>query len=227
VGSPEKPFPFYFSQCGVGRLGSVRAFSESAEGGKVGPGSKLMLEAKPLANFPIEEPAGATSVEELFRDHNDNLLRFLRARLRSDADAREAAQEAYVRLLQLDRPDQPSFMRAYLFKVASNVAADIMRRRAVRSRSAMEMADRAVAAEGPDQERSLVAKEQLRIATQAIQALPPKCREAFIMSRHEGCSTVQIGERLNVSDRMVRLYLVRALEHVEAALQNSNSQERR
>ncbi len=155
-------------------------------------------------------------IDNLFRDHNDALVRFLRARLNSDADAKEAAQEAYVRLLQLDQPDQPSFLKAYLFKVASNVAADMIRQRRTRKHSdEINENDHAAPAH---QERALSAKQQLAAVQRALDELPPKCREAFVLSRHEGFSTVEIAARLNVSDRMIRNYLARALEHLQAAL---------
>ena len=57
-------------------------------------------------------------IADLFKQHNDTLIKFLRARLRSDADAHEVAQEAYVKLLDLDKPDAISYLKAYLFRVA-------------------------------------------------------------------------------------------------------------
>jgi RNA polymerase sigma factor (sigma-70 family) len=163
------------------------------------------------------EPLIPWGIESLFREHNDSLLRFLRARLNSDADAREAAQESYVRMLQLDQPDQPSFLRAYLFKVAANVATDIIRQRRVRRPSASEKeVPQAVPAM---QERTLAAKQQLRTVQTALDQLPPRCREAFFLSRHDGLSSLEIAARLSVSDRMVRNYLIRALEHVRSALE--------
>ncbi|MGE5565076.1 MAG: RNA polymerase sigma factor [Parcubacteria group bacterium] len=166
------------------------------------------------------EPGGAganSRIESLFREHNDTLLRFLRARLHSEADAREAAQEAYVRLLQLDDPGQLSFLRAYLFRIAANVATDLLRRRTMQSRAAQDSlffeAD-----EPATQERGLQARQQLAKVEVALSELPPKCREAFLLSRREGWASGRIAAHLGVSDRMVRLYLVRALEHLEAAL---------
>ena len=121
-----------------------------------------------------------------------------------------------VRLLQLDQPDQPSFLRAYLFKIAANVASDVVRRRTVRN--ACDYADVPDVGNPATQEKALAARQQLKIATAALQELPPKCREAFVLSRHDGRSTAEIAVKLGVSDRMVRLYLVRAIEHVQAAL---------
>ena len=161
----------------------------------------------------------------LFREHNEALVRFLRARLNSDADAREAAQEAYVRLLNLDQTNQPSFLRAFLFRIAANVATDMLRKR--RSRGTVIVAD--AAADQPEpasQEQSLAARQELEIIDRALRSLPPRCREAFLLSRREGWSTAQIAASLNVSDRMVRLYLVRAIEHMQLALSQSSPEGR-
>ncbi len=105
--------------------------------------------------------AAASRIEVLFREHNETLVRFLRGRLPSDVDAREAAQEAYVRLLQLDEPAQPSFLRAYLFKVAANVATDLLRRRVMRQRGDMAAVGSRDQAAPATQERALQAREQL------------------------------------------------------------------
>lgn len=156
-------------------------------------------------------------VEQLFRDHNVALISFLKSRLHSEADAREAAQEAYVRLLQLDQPHQPSFLRAYLFKVASNVATDLMRRRAVRNGG--HESDLYEPAVQPTQERALVARQQLQAAELALRELPPNCREAFVLSRQEEWRTARIAVHLGVSERMVRMYLVRALEHIQHSIE--------
>jgi RNA polymerase sigma factor (sigma-70 family) len=165
-----------------------------------------------------DDPPDPTSrdVEGLYREHNETLLRFLRARLNNEADAREAAQEAYVRLLQLDKPDQPSFLRAYLFRIAANVATDVLRRRRVRGPDIGT--DDCAVSEPALQERAVSATQQLDIVGAALKELPPNCREAFVLSRRDAVSTSDIAKLLGVSDRMVRIYLVRALEHIQNAL---------
>ena len=56
------------------------------------------------------------------------LIRFLRGRVGSHNEALEVAQEAYVRLLSLDQPGAVSYLRAFLFKTAANIAIDRRRR---------------------------------------------------------------------------------------------------
>src|SRR6185437_6352258 len=72
-----------------------------------------------LALQPIPDNPRAAVVERLFREHNEALLRFLRARVGSQNEALEVAQEAYVRLLSLDQPGAVSYLRAFLFGTAA------------------------------------------------------------------------------------------------------------
>src|SRR5579859_6647978 len=72
--------------------------------------------------------AQSERIERLFREHNEALVRFLLARLRSRQAALEVAQEAYVRLLSLDQPGAVSYLRSFLFKTAANIAIDRRRR---------------------------------------------------------------------------------------------------
>src|ERR1051325_9382794 len=76
----------------------------------------------------------AAAVARLFEEHNRALISFLTLRLHSPQDAKEVAQEAYVRLLELDRTGAVSFLRAYLFRIAANLAVDRIRRQIVRRR---------------------------------------------------------------------------------------------
>jgi hypothetical protein len=82
---------------------------------------------------PFESAAAAVS--QLFREHNGVLMGYLTTRLRSEQEAKEVAQEAYVRLSQLQEPGIPGLLRAYLFRTATNLAIDRLRHRRVRHRA--------------------------------------------------------------------------------------------
>ncbi len=157
-------------------------------------------------------------VDDLFREHNRALIQFLRSRLNSEADAREVAQEAYVRLLQLDKPEELSFLRAYLFKIASNLAIDHIRSRGRREQVTGEMPAFFEFPVPATQENRASARQQLELIRKAVGELPPKCRQAFLLSREENWSSAQIAQHMNLSDRMIRIYLSRALEHIRNRL---------
>lgn len=175
-----------------------------------------------FADVPPESPqAGEApqpeSVEQLFREHNEALIRFLLARLRSQQEAREVAQEAYVRLLSLDKPGAISYLRAFLFRTAANIAVDRMRRdelsvRAKRSPFFNELAD------GRTPERQVVAAETLEKLERLLSGMSAKCRQAFMMRRFEGKDVGSIAQDLRISKRMVRTYVAQALLKCRAHL---------
>lgn len=171
-------------------------------------------EAKPS---PVDLSAATATeraelVGRLFREHNRALVSFLRAKLHNDHEAREVAQEAYVRLLQLDSPGVVSFLQAYLFKIAANIAVDRIRHQVVCDRTTDESA--AVfeeADESASPERGLLAREELARISAAMQSLPSKCRQAFAMHVLQDRSLGEIAAEMSLSKRMVRYYIVRGL----------------
>jgi RNA polymerase sigma-70 factor (ECF subfamily) len=171
---------------------------------------------QPVAD-PISEgeKSRASVVERLFREHNEALIRFLRGRVGSHNEALEVAQEAYVRLLSLDQPGAVSYLRAFLFKTAANIAID--RRR--RSQNFDKMTDRQLFTELTENrtpERQLAGEQNLRHLSALIENMPPKCRESFVMNQIQGLDAATIARRLGITDSMVRKYVVRALLHCRA-----------
>jgi len=167
------------------------------------------------------EASSASRAEEiarLFREHNQTLVSFLALRLRSVHEAREVAQEAYVRLLELERRNASSFLHAYLFRIASNLAIDRVRRRMTESRFTQQEIFELFADPNDDLERSFIAREDLHRLSGILQELPDPVREAFLLFRLDGLSQEEIAAQLGVTDRMVRKYITRALIHCRLRL---------
>lgn len=164
----------------------------------------------------------AERITRLFSEHNDSLVRFLAARLHSVQEAKEVAQEAYVRLLSLDDSGAVSFLRAFLFKTAANLAVDRLRSRS-RQRQAMNagLCDELREAPTPDHEAAQA--EEAEIVRRLIGELPPKCRRAFLLHRIHGEDFAQIAKQMELSERMVRHYVLRAVLYCRAGLDAAQS----
>ncbi len=161
--------------------------------------------------------ARAATVESLFREYNQGLVRFLASRLSSDAEAKEVAQEAYVRLLQLDQPKAVGFLRAFLFKTATNIATDRLRRR--RLARSVDPFDFDVYRMSPEEHVSHA--EEVTIVASCLSELMPRCRQAVLLSRMEGKSSSEIAAELGVTTRMVRKYIAEALLLIRDRLQTA------
>jgi RNA polymerase sigma factor (sigma-70 family) len=166
---------------------------------------------------PQERSERAALVERLFREHNEALVRFIFARLRSYQAAREVAQEAYVRLLSLDERSAVSYLRAFLFKTAANLAVDRIRLDETQNRAA-ELPLFQELHEGRTPEREVAGAQAIQRLYRLIEALPAKCRKAFVLNRFDGKDFAAIAREMHLSERMVRIYVVRGMLHCRAGL---------
>jgi RNA polymerase sigma factor (sigma-70 family) len=169
---------------------------------------------------PFESTAAAVSI--LFREHNRMLVGYLTARLRSEQEAKEVAQEAYTRLLELQVPGTPSLLRAYLFKTATNLAIDRLRRRKVQHRSEEqpELFEDLSATRGElnDPAKLLLAREQADQLLGYLQELPIKCQHVITLHRLEGLPQHDVAIRVGISERMVRRYVTYAMVYCHLRL---------
>ncbi|HEX8778503.1 MAG TPA: RNA polymerase sigma factor [Rhodanobacter sp.] len=179
-----------------------------------------MNQPDPIADIATL-PGHASRVAALFREHNRALLAFLQCRLGSLADAQELAQEAYVRMLTLEHPEQIDSLRAFLFRVAANLAVDRLRMRKLReATSADEPVEPAPELHlAPVPERQVAAAEQWRDLQAALRELPAKTSRAFVLHAIEGRDFEAIAQTMKLSARMVRYHVTRALAHCRARVE--------
>jgi RNA polymerase sigma factor (sigma-70 family) len=172
---------------------------------------------QPMSCDEVESHVESTAavVSELFREHNRVLVGYLRSRLGSLQEAKEVAQEAYVRVLQLNEPGAPGLLRAYLFKTAANLAVDRLRHRRVRQRSEEQpqLFEELNTTSGDldDPAEQLLAREQADQLLRFLQELPAKCQQVMNLHRFEGISQRDVAVRLGISERMVRRYVTYAM----------------
>jgi RNA polymerase sigma factor (sigma-70 family) len=179
-----------------------------------------MGDANPQPAAPCDEVVApfdstADAMSQLFREHNRALVAYLTTRLRSKHEAKEVAQEAYVRLLELKDPGTPSLLRAYLFKTATNLAIDRLRHRQVEHRSEEQPeflhALNSAGGEMNDPAMALLAREQADQLLGYLQELPIKCQHVISLHRLEGLPQHEVAVRLRISERMVRRYVTYAM----------------
>lgn len=176
------------------------------------------------AGSELSSDEGGSDLARLFEEHNGSLIQLLRAKLRSDQEARDVAQEAYVRLLQLDRLGTVSYLRSYLFRTALNIATDRLRSASVRTAAHRDpIFECRVDELSPD--RTALAQDELRVVSAALEALPPKPRYAFLLHRFADLDIEEVASRLGVSDRMVRNYIVQGMLCCRTALNDARKKQ--
>lgn len=162
-------------------------------------------------------PAPAGTSEELFdaafREHHATLIHFLRRRVGTDDEARDIAQEAYLRLLRYRGNQDLASLKALVFRIATNVLG--MRARTARARhqadhrSLDEHLDLAISEISAEQR--IFDEQQLDRLMKVIERLPTKCQQVFILSRFHDMGYSQIAARCNISIKMVEKHISHAL----------------
>jgi RNA polymerase sigma-70 factor (ECF subfamily) len=152
------------------------------------------------------------SVQSTIRRYHDSLIQFLRQRLRVPEDALDVAQETYIRLLQYQDSRTIRSPSSMLFRIAINVANDLGRAEVARGvQNQCSVDDLDIASDEPSAERQLTASEDLAILYQAIEQLPPKCRQVFLLSRVRRMTYGQIARHCGISVKMVEKHVSHAL----------------
>jgi RNA polymerase sigma-70 factor (ECF subfamily) len=162
-------------------------------------------------------------IERLARDCWQDLVRFIARRLRSTVDARDLAQETYVRLLRLERKDLIRDPRPYLYRIACNVLFEFeLGRKAdnagLRLWSAERRNDLEPSAGALDSSADVLTLQRRLEST--LKGLSPKCRAVVMLHRREGLTYEEIAERIGISPSMVKKYLAQGLRHCRERLKD-------
>lgn len=140
----------------------------------------------------------------------------LKKRTRSHELAEDALQETWLRLSKIEtRSYEIRDQRAFLLRVANNIAIDLLRKEQRHHKACLSDEDilKAVADTAPSPETCTIDRDQLRQLVYALLQLPPKPRTALLLARCDLCTHHEIAQRLGVSESMVARYLAQALRH--------------
>jgi len=136
-------------------------------------------------------------LERLYDEHATALFAFLLNLTRDDADSRDCLQEVFVKLARkLSLLHDVCSERAFLIRLAHNLAIDHIRRRDTRDRHHHALADQSASlfAATSDPDEADFRKELAR----ALGELPPEQREVVHLKLWEGLTFEQIAEALEI-----------------------------
>ncbi|MDR6841305.1 RNA polymerase sigma factor [Pseudoxanthomonas sacheonensis] len=164
-------------------------------------------------DFPAEEQYLDEEAFDAFaRAQQSHLLCYFRSHLPSDEDAKDAAQESLMRLLRYRNSEPASTWRPLLFRIASNIVAEFFRRGAVRGLNKhVSLADEVLVSQVPSQEDLIEQGQREALLRSAIVALPPRCRQVYMLSRVDGLTYPQIAKHCGISVKTVEKHIIHAL----------------
>ena len=172
--------------------------------------------------------------EQLVRLHDRSVLRLAMNLLRSEEDARDAYQEAFLRVYRrLDSFNFQSSFHTWLYRIVTNVCLDMLRRKSVRKEQTVKDTPEGNAPDviecapdgraGSDPDRVLAGRQLAASIGVAMRDLSPKERMVFEMKHFEGLRLRVIGEMLSISEEAAKNCLFRATRKLRGALKETKS----
>jgi RNA polymerase sigma factor (sigma-70 family) len=153
-----------------------------------------------------------------------SVLRLMSARLGSRTDAEDLMQELWIKLARLETGPIAN-PKAYLHRIALNMANDLVREQVRRRRRESAWSDVMVAEKdsvavdpAPSPERALIAKREMEQLSQALQTVPTRSREAFLHHKVEGRSHAEVAHVMGISRSAVEKHMATAMKYLMRAM---------
>ncbi len=153
------------------------------------------------------------AIAGIYSSHHGWLLRWLRGKLPCADQAADLAHDTFVRLLAAPQTAMPALRepRAYLTTVAQRLLIDHYRRLSLEQAWCEALAQQPELLMQSPEERLMVVQTLQRIDAM-LDGLPGVVRSAFLMAHIDDLAYADIAQRLGVSERSVKRYMVQALE---------------
>jgi RNA polymerase sigma-70 factor (ECF subfamily) len=174
---------------------------------------------------PAIPPAGTVdstdTISALVAEYSATLYRVAYSVVRNGAEAEDAVQEAFLRVLKhREKLGEIRDLRVWLVRITWNVVLDRKRRGKTRPENE-DVADYARVLPSPDRraDESLISIEEHNRILALIDRLPHREREALLLSAVEELSTAQIASVLGATESSIRSRIFRARRQLSSFLE--------
>ena len=153
-----------------------------------------------VASFGREDTRKA-AFERLMRAYERPVLRLCQRMLRNPEDARDAAQDAFLKIYRkMETLEKQHSAGPWVYQIALNVCRDKLRAR--RPAEPLDSVDPWSRGEPPD--AAAVREQEKRMIADGLEHLPEKERAALVLRDMEGLSTSDVARILGSSEGTVR-----------------------
>lgn len=152
----------------------------------------------------------------LYRLYSPRLFRFAFSLLKNEEDAKEVIQDVFIIIWRKRfeiRSEQS--LRSYLFKISYNVVIDKIRKRIKEKAFLSHLYQYFEVSESSQTLEYAQLNQQLQ---EAVEALPPRRRLIFKLSREQNLSHKEIAEKLGISIKTIENQITLSLRQIKDQL---------
>ncbi|MDB5115852.1 MAG: polymerase sigma-70 factor [Mucilaginibacter sp.] len=148
--------------------------------------------------------------EQLYHNYKVRIYANLFKMVKSAENSEELLQDLFVKIwIGRETLDSEKSFRSYLFKIAENLVYDFFRKAALNKKLETYLISVSVPANSPI-EQHIYYKEGNHALAKAIEQLPPKRKQVYILCKIEGKSYEEVSRLLGISISTVNEHIVKA-----------------
>ena len=160
----------------------------------------------------------STAFELLFRHYYPGLVVYASKFLQDRTEAEEIVQDFFCRLWEKRRNiKMSSSLKSYFFQSVKNRSLNLLRNIKISQPVISELIQKANKELIFDSDL-YIASELQSVIEQAVNKLPDKCREVFLMSRFKNMKNDEIAIEMNISKRTVETHISNAIKVLKVEL---------
>lgn len=149
-----------------------------------------------------------TALSASFIENNLVLKKFLTRYFYQRQDIEDVVQETYLRACKAEKNTEILQPRAFLFRVARNLALNELKKKSRHITDYLEESEEHSHEHvTPNLEDELAAREHLGLYCEAIAQLPTQCRRVCLLRKVHGLKHQEIADRLNLSRASIEKHL--------------------
>jgi RNA polymerase sigma factor (sigma-70 family) len=171
----------------------------------------------------MDEPLDTWFKREILA-HEASLVRYLFRTWPHRQEVFDLRQDVYVRVYEAAAKARPQAPKSFLFATARHLMTDRVRRKRIVSIDAVGDLDALnVMVEDISPEQRISAHEELRRLAEAIDQLPPRCREVVWLRRVDELAQKDVAFRLGITQKVVEKHVMKGMKLLAAALFRTES----
>lgn len=183
-------------------------------------------EGRPFVVAPADESrliallrsGDADAFERVYRAYVVVLCRLAHSYVRSRDTAEDIVQDLFTWLWANRHGFHPEHgLRAYLFGAVRNRALNALRNEATALRASVTQAPSVTGTSGAA-DAELMASDLETAIQAAVEGMPPRCREVFVLLRTQALTYTEVAVILGISPKTVEVHMSRALAILRARL---------
>jgi RNA polymerase sigma-70 factor (family 1) len=161
------------------------------------------------------------NIATVYQQHQNELICYT-ARITDCRDtAEDIIQESFIILFRELKQQHVENPRAFLFRVAKNLAFDHLKHKKVTTNYAQAQYPILESTiEAPSIEQVMVEHQDIDLMRQVIDELPPRCRDTFILNKIHEMSYNEVAQHTGISESGVEKHIMKGLRHCRSRLKN-------